>query len=260
MKEIKDNLFCVLGSHGFIGSSLVSRIKELGGAVVTTPTKECKAIFHFASYTHIPFEKNPSYHTHELMSSYLYCFNFCQENKIPFIYPSSALVYEAPRPFYYFKKITEDMQHLYDVEALALRIFPVYGVGEGERGHPTAIQQWIKTMLEGKRPIVYGDGTQTRDFIYISDVVHNILLFYKQGVTGIKDIGSGTPISFNSIIDVINIELGNVKSGAVLKPEYRPTPQGYAKGIKCPNPVTTYVDIHEGVRRMIKELSVHPLF
>jgi nucleoside-diphosphate-sugar epimerase len=251
MIDLKDKVVCVLGSHGFIGSSLVTEIKKRGGKITTTPTKDSIAILHFASYTHIPFEKNPAYHTHELLSSFMYCFNFCKENNIPFIYPSSALIYEAPRPFYWLKKITEEMQNIYRAKSLALRIFPVYGVGEGERGHPTAIQQWIKQMLKGERPIVYGDGTQSRDFIYISDVVDNILDWIDwNGEGGIRDIGVGKPLVFNDIIKIINKELGTN-----LKPIYKSIPQGYAKGIKCPYPVQTKVDICEGVRRMIKELK-----
>lgn len=242
--------FTVLGSHGFIGSSLVAEIQKRGGKVTTTPTKDSAAVFHFASYTHIPFEKNPSYHTHELLNSFMYFFDFCQENNIPFIYPSSALVYESPRPFYHLKKMTEEMQHIYKVKALALRIFPVYGVGEGERGHPTAIQQWIKTMLNGQQPTVFGDGTQSRDFIYIDDVVDTILHFYETGATGVRDVGSGKPLVFNDIITAINENLHTD-----LKPIYNPIPKGYAKGIKCPHPVPTKIDIKEGVARMIQEYT-----
>lgn len=240
----------VLGGHGFIGTALVAELKKRGATITSTPTKDSVAVLHFASYTHQPFERNPAYHTHELISSFLHLLPFCADNNIPFIYPSSALVYEAPRPFYYFKKMCELMPEIYNMKALGLRIFPVYGAGEGERGHPTAIAQWVKQMTKGERPNVFGDGTQKRDFIYISDVVDNILDFIENGVTGIRDIGSGNPLAFNDIIKAINEELGTT-----LEPIYTPIPQGYAKGILCPNPVPTKVDIHEGVRRMIAELK-----
>src|SRR5438552_1767982 len=98
--DLKDKLFCVFGGHGFIGSTLVKTIKERGGQVTSTPTKDCAAVFHFASYTHLPFEKNPAYHTQEVLSSYMYLLSFCEEHEIKFVYPSSALVYENERSFY----------------------------------------------------------------------------------------------------------------------------------------------------------------
>lgn len=248
--NLRGKTITLLGSHGFIGSSLATEIKRRGGKITTTPTKDSVAVLHFASYTHLPFEQNPAYHTHEIISSFLHLLPFCETYDIPFIYPSSALVYEQPRPFYHLKKVLEEMQYIYKVRSRALRIFPVYGVGEGERGHPTAIQQWVKQMFKGERPIVYGDGTQSRDFIYISDVVDSILDCIDIKDQGVKDIGAGKLLTFNDIIEVINDELATV-----LKPKYIKTPKGYTKGILCPNPVKTKVDIHEGIRRMIEELT-----
>lgn len=248
--KLKGRLFCVLGGHGFIGSSLKNEILKRGGEVTSTPTKDCEAVFHFASYTHIPFEKNPSYHTQEVLNSYMYLLAFCEQYEIPFIYPSSALVYEKERSFYHFKKATEELCQIYNVRTLGLRIFPVYGQGEGERGHPTAIAQWILQMIQGKRPVVYGDGTQSRGFIYISDVVDNILKFTFDGSMGVKDIGVGEKYVFNDIIKIINEELGTD-----LKPKYMPLPKGYTEGIVPKEPITPKVSIRQGIKDIISEIG-----
>lgn len=248
MKSLKGKLFCVLGGHGFIGSRLVSEITKRGGQVTSTPTKDCIAVFHFASYTHLPFEKNPAYHTQEVLNSYMYLLSFCEQYEIPFIYPSSALVYEKERSFYHFKKATEHLCQIYNVGTLGLRIFPVYGQGEFERGHPTAIAQWIEQMANGKRPVVYGDGTQSRGFIYVSDVVDNILEMTLKGERGIKDIGVGTKYVFNDIIQIINEKLGTD-----LKPKYVPVPEGYTQGIIPKDPIKPKIDIETGISWMVSE-------
>lgn len=248
MVDIKGKKITVLGSHGFIGSSLARKIADLGGIVTTTPTKDSIAILHFASYTHIPFEKNPAYHTQEILNSFMYLMNFCEENNITFIYPSSALVYEKPRPFFHLKKVLEEMQYIYKINSTAFRIFPVYGIGEGERGHPTAIKQWIQQMIKGVRPVVFGDGTQSRDFIYISDVVDTILEYIGVEGQGVRDIGAGKLTTFNEIIKIINKQLRTD-----LKPDYVKVPSDYAVGVQCPYPIQTKVSLNQGINYMIKE-------
>jgi UDP-glucose 4-epimerase len=57
---------------------------------------------------------------------------------------------------------------VYDLPVVALRYFTVYG----PRMRPNmAISNFVSRCLNGEAPIVYGDGTQTRDFTYIDDVV-----------------------------------------------------------------------------------------
>ncbi len=244
------NKICLLGRNGFIGSALNQALIERGDEVVTTPEKDCKAILHFASTTHIPFEKNPVYHTQEIISSFLALLPFCEEYDIPFIFPSSALIYESGRPFLHLKMVLEQMVKIYNVRSLALRIFPIYGVGEGKRGQKTAIYQWIQEMKQGQRPIVYGDGTQSRDFIYIDDVVWNILKFMDEEVTGYKDIGTGEMKVFNDIVEIINSEL---KTN--LPPLYNLALKSDVSGMQCQTPVKCRVDIKEGIKRMINEIS-----
>lgn len=252
MESLKGKTFAVLGSHGFIGSALVASIRARGGEVVNTPTVDCSAVLHFASYTHLPFEKNVAYHTNELLSSLLYLFPFCKEHDIPLIYPSSALIYEKPRPFYHFKKMIEEMQYIYNAKSCALRIFPVYGAGEGERGHTTAIYQWCRDMMRGKKPILFGDGEQKRAFTYIDDVVNFILSDEVLGVKEptVKDVGSPEMLTFYQIVGIINDQLGTN-----ITPTYLKAPEGYAEGVVCPNPLRKYHTLEYGIESIIEELK-----
>lgn len=250
-KEIKDKTFIVLGRHGFIGSGLAARIEECGGQVTSTPVPYAVAALHFASPTHTTFEKNPDYHTKEIFSSFLYMFSFCGEHNIPFIWPSSALVYEKDTQFAKVKSFLESLQFAYsDTKSLALRIFPVYGPDEGGRGHPTAIYQWCEQMVRGERPVVYGDGKQARDFIYVDDVVDNILRFWQSGKTGIADVGTGKKTSFNEIIATINSVLKTQ-----IEPIYVARPEGYSDGIVCQHPVPVKTDLPHGVEKIISKIT-----
>jgi nucleoside-diphosphate-sugar epimerase len=208
---------CVVGRNGFIGGALAKRL----GDVTSTPTKDCDVIFDFGSPVHPPFEENPDYYFKTLLPRHLYFLSF----GVYYVYPSSALVYEPKElAFTHFKKAMEEIAKAYP-NNLGLRIFPVYGPGENR----TAISQWCEDMKHGRRPTVYGDGTQERDFIYIDDVVDQILTHVNMRATGVRDIGIGKPTSFNDIIRKINTILGDN-----IEPIYKPAPQGYAKGVVCP--------------------------
>ena len=209
----------VIGSKGFLGSALAKKL----GETTTFPTNETKYLFHFGSPVHPPFEENPDYHLNEIISSYTYLLPYCRDHQIKFIYPSSALVYEKDTNFTKTKLITEIMASMYP-KTLGLRIFPVYGPGETR----TVIYQWCKAMKNGQRPVVYGDGTQERDFIYIDDAVNQILRLVESVTTGVRDIGCGSPISFNQIILIINTLLKTD-----LKPIHVDAPKDYSKGIVC---------------------------
>lgn len=225
--------YCIVGKSGLIGGALARRLKD----VSSTPTDDTEVIFDFGSPVHPPFEENPDYYIKTLINRHLY---FLSLGKY-YVWPSSALVYEEKEiAFTHFKRVMEELAKIYP-NNLGLRIFPVYGPGEKR----TAIYQWCEDMKQGKRPTVYGDGTQERDFIYIEDVVDQILHYVTMKSTGIVDIGAGKPTSFNDIIKIINEILGTT-----LEPIYKEAPKGYSKGIVCKNPLPT-ISLYEGIRKVL---------
>ena len=97
------------------------------------------------------------------------------------------------------------------VNVIGLRYCNIYGPGESRKcKRMSMIGQIIRTMMADQSPTLFTDGEQKRDWVYVQDIVDlNILAMnYKCGETGeIFNAGSGTAIAFNSIIDLINIEL-----------------------------------------------------
>lgn len=104
------------------------------------------------------------------------------------------------------------------VETVCLRYFNVYGPRQNPNSEYAAvIPRFISRMLHGKRPIVYGDGEQSRDFVYIDDVVEaNLLAASADGVAGeCFNIASGVSFSLNELVELINRLLGTR-----LRPKY----------------------------------------
>jgi len=229
--------YTVIGS-GFLATAFRKRLNA-----TWYPTEDTEVILYLGGPTHMDFERNPLYHmqhTGAVVSSLL---SYCRDKNIKFVYTSSALVYERDTEFTAMKKAIEKTAGDVLPTSLGLRIFPVYGKGENR----TAIAQWIREMKEGNQPVIYGDGTQKRDFINIEDVIDQTLQLIEAGESGVHDIGAGTPTSFNEIVWTINKVLGTS-----LEPVYVSAPEGYDKvGIYCENPLPTKVSLEEGIKAML---------
>ncbi|WP_276272973.1 SDR family oxidoreductase [Haloarcula litorea] len=95
---------------------------------------------------------------------------------------------------------------VYDFPAVALRYFTVYG----PRMRPNmAISNFVSRCLDGEPPIIYGDGTQTRDFTYIEDVVEaNVTLLEEDAADGeVLNVGSTDNIAIKALAEEIRDQL-----------------------------------------------------
>lgn len=98
------------------------------------------------------------------------------------------------------EKYCEVFQEVYGIKTISLRYFTVYG----PRQRPDmAIRIFVDRLLQDKPIVVFGDGEQTRDFTFISDVVNANILCMKTSATGFFNIGCGNNISVNNLIKVI---------------------------------------------------------
>ncbi|HEU5439438.1 MAG TPA: NAD-dependent epimerase/dehydratase family protein [Ktedonobacterales bacterium] len=113
---------------------------------------------------------------------------------------------------------------LYGLETVALRYFNIFGPRQNPASEYSAvIPRVIADLLEGRRPVVYGDGEQTRDFIYIGNVVRaNLLAAEAPAAVGRAiNIGCGERMSVNTLLRLA----GDLLDMAV-EPEYRPARPG----------------------------------
>ena len=132
-----------------------------------------------------------------------------------------------PRTFYeyslWMREHAARIYHdLYRIETIGLRYFSIYGPREQHKGkYANIISQFIWKIMKGEPPVIYGDGTQTRDFTYVKDVAEaNIIALEKKGIGGeVFNIGTGRETSFNQIVELINRFLGTN-----IKPKYVPNP------------------------------------
>ena len=89
---------------------------------------------------------------------------------------------------------------LYDLDAVALRYFNVYGPNQRFDQYGNVIPIFVFRMLGGEQVTVFGDGDQTRDFVNVADVVRaNIGAALTSGLSGVFNIASGTRITINDL-------------------------------------------------------------
>lgn len=86
---------------------------------------------------------------------------------------------------------------------VALRFANVYGPRQDSEGEAGVVAIFSKQMLDGGQPIVNGTGKQTRDFIYVDDVVEAILVTLGEDVQGIFNVGTGQETTINECYGII---------------------------------------------------------
>lgn len=100
---------------------------------------------------------------------------------------------------------------IFNLETVAIRYFNVFGPRQDPNStYAAVIPQFITKMRAGEAPVINGDGTTTRDFTYVTNVVHgNILAAETAEANGkIFNIACGARISLNELVDTINAVLG----------------------------------------------------
>lgn len=92
------------------------------------------------------------------------------------------------------------------LEIVILRYGNVYGPGQDH----SVVTTFAAALRAGKRPVIYGDGSQSRDYVYITDVVRANLLALRPGITGIFNIGSAESWT---VLDIYQRVVTNMHNG-----------------------------------------------
>ena len=98
----------------------------------------------------------------------------------------------------------------YGLKYTSLRYSNVYGPRQNPKGEAGVVAIFINSMLQGKNPVIFGDGKQTRDFVYVSDVVRANLLAMKYiDVVDTFNISTAVETDINKLFWIINGFFGN---------------------------------------------------
>lgn len=128
-------------------------------------------------------------------------------------------------PYGLSKKLAEDTILFYEkqfgFEYFIFRYANVFGPRQNPRGEAGIVAIFGELMRNGQRPVIFGDGTKARDYVYVSDVARANVAALKKGRNTIVNIGHGIPITDQEMFEAIAHEAGY--TGA---PRYAPQRPG----------------------------------
>jgi len=119
-----------------------------------------------------------------------------------------------PKSPYAVSKLTGEyycrvFSEVYGIKTVALRYFNVFGPCQDPASQYAAvIPRFITRILDGQSPVIYGDGTQTRDFTYVKDVVQANVKAMESNAQGVFNVAYNQRISLLSLVDIIAEETG----------------------------------------------------
>jgi UDP-glucose 4-epimerase len=184
-------------------------------------------VFHLAAQISVPKSMNNPRMTHEInVNGFVNILEAARKNDCvqKIVFSSSCAVYGDPQkndlpiteqvdvnpasPYATTKLIGEqyaDMSsQVFGVSTLSLRYFNVYGPRQNPHGaYAAVIPTFINNVRQTKPLTIFGDGKQTRDFVFVTDVVQANMLAATSDETGVINIGSGDHISVNKLADLI---------------------------------------------------------
>jgi len=212
---------------GLVGKNNVTLIKGsiLDLRLLETSLKRTEYVFHLAAIASVPRSIVDPLPTNEVnITGTLNVLTAAKKNGIKkVIYASSSSVYgDTPT-----LPKTEDMQpnsqspyaltklvgeyycrifyEVYDIPTICLRYFNVYGPRQNpDSEYAAVIPSFISRVSRNEQPIIYGDGSQTRDFTYVRDVVRANIIAAKSDATGVYNIGSGGNVTINELAELIS--------------------------------------------------------
>ncbi|MEF3303217.1 NAD-dependent epimerase/dehydratase family protein [Paenibacillus sp. GYB003] len=101
-------------------------------------------------------------------------------------------------------------QEIYGLETICFRFSNVYGPRQGNGGEGGVVSIFTERALSAKELTVYGDGGQTRDFIYVEDVADAIYRASYSSLTGVYNLSSNTETSVNDLVDTLQSIRGDL--------------------------------------------------
>ncbi len=225
-----------------------------------------EAVLHQGVYSSSPMYKENPHLTATAIDEWISILEYARKTGCKIVFASSSSLYNGNNPphredmqirvtdyyteaRYAMERLAKLYADLHGVSSVGLRYFSVYGPHERSKGkYANLITQFLWERKEEKRPLILGDGLQSRDFVYVDDVVEANMLALKweggngggheggagigsargesgraetgtaeAGTAEIFNVGTGKGTDLNSVVALLNSKLGTD-----IEPRYEP--------------------------------------
>jgi UDP-glucose 4-epimerase len=199
-------------------------INDLNNMDLREILEDVDYIFHFAAMASVPLSvKNPVLTNKNNVDATIKLLEAAKDTNIKkFVFASSSAVYGnnlnvplkesellAPTSPYAASKAScelylKSFHESYGLKNVIFRFFNVFGPRQDPNSQYAAvIPKFIDAIINGRQPIIFGDGEQSRDFIFVKDLVKANIMAAKSKFNGVLNLGSGHAITINHLYDLI---------------------------------------------------------
>ncbi len=187
---------------------------------------EADLVFHLGMYSSSPmYRENPNL-VNEVVEGAINVLEYVKSRKCPMVFASTSSVYSGITPphrediipgvtDYYtegriaIERLSELYSKLYGMSVAAMRFFSVYGRHEeAKNGYANLVSQFLWAISKEEQPVVYGDGEQRRDFVFVDDVVDALKKASSVKGFSVLNVGTGRNYSINEMVEILNSKLG----------------------------------------------------
>ena len=214
--------FNVVAVDNLERASAVKRLEEVGvplvvGDVRSVDLPPAEGVVHAAAYINVEesWERPYDYMWNNAAATARVA-KQCAKTGARLVYISSAAVYGEPQrlpideshptrplsPYGLSKLAGEQVAQMLAPGAAVLRLFNVYGPGQ-TGPYAGVISKFVERAKRGLPPVIYGDGTQTRDFIHVADVAQFVEVVLDRGAAGVYNVGTGRAVSIRELAAIV---------------------------------------------------------
>jgi len=249
------------------------------GATVRDAMHDITHVLHLAAQVSVPESVKAPLHSHSINSAgFLTVMDAARLAGVQrMVYASSAAVYGVPVTLplteaspvsplspYGLEKLSNDHYaklygDLYGFNAVGMRYFNVYGPRQDPSStYSGVISKFATWALQGEPFTIFGDGLQTRDFIYVGDIARANLAALQSNARGVINVATGRTVTLLQLADAIGAAVGRkmeIRHAAAREgdvPHSSVTPTRLRKELGIANPMT----LEAGIQRLIDHLSL----
>ncbi|MBI4167819.1 MAG: NAD-dependent epimerase/dehydratase family protein [Candidatus Aenigmarchaeota archaeon] len=247
-----------------------------------TTKEKFDEIYHLGVYSSSPqYKRNPKL-CGAAINGMVSMLEIARQSNCPVVFASSSSLYSELEPphkedmiikvtDYYtearlaMERLAELYNRLYGVRSAAMRFFSVYGPNERAKGEfANILTQFLWAMQKNERPVIFGDGKQTRDFTHVKDTMRGCMtamnaMRENKFQREVFNLGTGVETSFNEIVDALNNALGTSVQAEHIENSVRNyVARTRADTRKAENILgfKASITLADGIKRLIKDYPV----
>lgn len=190
-------------------------------------------IYHLGFYSASPMYRDDPFLVSEVVAGMTAVLELAKKTGSSVVFSSTSSIYNGVKPphkedttpgvtDYYTEgriaseRLAELYCKLFDMNVAAMRFFSVYGYHEKAKGgYANLATQFLWEMMENRSPVIYGDGTQKRDFVFATDVAQALIKASDVKGYDVFNVGFGKNFDLNELVEKLNKLLDKT-----IKPNY----------------------------------------